>query len=174
MKFYKQLFILSLFLIFCLTPLMAAAVETGAPAPEFTLKDLQGRDVSLGDFKGRLVLLKLATTWCPTCKQLSAEIDKIGAFLKERDVVVLEVFLQDSETMVEKYLGGTTPPMTFHALLDDGQVYKDYSVYVIPRLLVVDAGQVVRFDSAGSNVLAEDITAMVLKYGPQAGTAGAS
>jgi thiol-disulfide isomerase/thioredoxin len=174
MKFYKRLFIVLLFLIFCLAPLMATAIETGSPAPGFTLKDMQGRDVSLDDFKGHLVLLKLATTWCPTCKQLSAEIEKIGAFLKERDVVVLEVFLQDSEAMVEKYLGGTEPPMTFHALLDDGQVYKDYSVYVIPRLLVVDASQVVRFDSAGSNVMADDITAMVLEFGPQPEAAGSS
>ena len=104
---------------------------------------------------------------------MSAEIEKIGPFLKERDVVVLEVFLQDSEAMVEKYLQGKQYPMAFYALLDDGQVYKDYSVYVIPRLLVVDAGQVVRFDSAGSNVLADDITALVKEFSAQGG-AGAS
>jgi peroxiredoxin len=174
MKPNKHLFILLFFLIACLAPLNATAIEPGAPAPEFTLKDLQGRDVSLGDFKGRIVLLKLATTWCPTCKQLSAEIDKIGSFLKERDVVVLEVFLQDSEAMIKKYIGDADPPMTYHALLDEGQVYKDYSVYVIPRLLIVDANQVVRFDSAGSNVLAEDITAMIMEFGSQPGAGGST
>ena len=139
MKFYKHAFTLLLLFVFCLAPVVAVAIETGTQAPDFKLKSLQGEDVSLSDFKGRLVLLKLATTWCPTCKQLSAEIEKVGEFLKEQDVVVLEVFVQDSAEMVKKYLGDTEPPMTFRALLDDGQVYDAYSVYLIPRLLVVDA-----------------------------------
>jgi thiol-disulfide isomerase/thioredoxin len=121
-----------------------------------------------------VVLLKLATTWCPTCKQLSAEIDKIGEFLKEQDVVFLEVFVQDSKKMIEKFLGDTEPPMTFHALLDDGQAYEAYSVYLIPRFLVIDAEQIVRFDSAGRNVSAADITSMVEEFGGSPEGDGAS
>ena len=174
MKFYKHTFTLLLLLVFCLAPVAALAIETGTQAPDFTLKSLQGQEVSLSDFKGRLVLLKLATTWCPTCKQLSAEIEKVGEFLQEQDVVVLDVFIQDSAPMVEKYLGETEPPMTFFALLDDGQVYEAYNVYLIPRLLVVDATQSVRFDSAGRNVLADDIMTMVEDFGAPAVGAGPS
>jgi hypothetical protein len=76
--------------------------------------------------------------------------------------------------MIEKYLGGAEHPMTFQALLDDGQVYKAYNVYLIPRLLVVDAEQSIRFDSVGRNVLAEDIAAMVKEFAPPAITSGAS
>jgi peroxiredoxin len=164
MKFYKRAFTVLLFTLLCLTPVGVVAIETGAKAPDFKLKNLAGQEVSLSDFKGRVVLLKLATTWCPTCKQLSAEIDKIGEFLKEQDVVFLEVFVQDSKKMIEKFLGDTEPPMTFHALLDDGQAYEAYSVYLIPRFLVIDAEQVVRFDSSGRNVLAADIIAMVKEF----------
>ncbi len=165
MKFYKRAFTVLLFTLLCLTPVGVVAIETGAPAPDFKLKNLAGQEVSLSDFKGQLVLLKLATTWCPTCKQLSAEIDKIGEFLKEQDVVFLEVFVQDSQAMIKKFLGDTEPPMTFHALLDDGQAYEAYSVYLIPRFLVIDAEQIVRFDSAGRNVSAADITSMVEEFG---------
>ena len=160
-KFYKHAFIALLFCLFCLAPVTAAAIEVGAPAPDFMLKSVQGQDVSLSGFKGRLILLKLGTTWCPTCKQMSAEIAKIETLLKEKDVVLLEVFVQDSVAMIEKYLGKTEPAMTFHALLDDGQVYEAYNVYLIPRLLVIDAEQIVRFESAGRNVYADDIKAMV-------------
>lgn len=174
MKFYKHAFTILLLFILCLSPVAAVAIETGAQAPDFKLKSLQGEDVSLSDFKGRLVLLKLATTWCPTCKQLSAEIEKVGAFLKEKDVVVLEVFVQDSVKMVKKYLGDTEPPMTFHALLDDGQAYDAYNVYLIPRLLLIDAEQIVRFESAGRNVLADDITSMVEEFSPPLTNSGPS
>ncbi|GEM_PF-808872 len=165
MKLHKSTFIFFLILFCCMAPVSAVAIEVGEAAPDFKLKSLSGGEVSLSDFKGRLVLLKLATTWCPTCKQLSGEIEKVGEFLKEKDVVLIEVFVQDSKEMIEKFLGDAEPPMTFHALLDDGQVYKAYNVYLIPRFLVVDAEQVVRFDSAGRNVLAADIISMVKDFG---------
>jgi peroxiredoxin len=173
-KFSKRAFILFLIIIFCIAPFMAAAIETGAQAPDFKLTSVAGQEVSLSDFKGQLVLLKLATTWCPTCKQLSAEINKAGEFLKEKNVVFLEVFVQDSEEMIEKYLGDEVPPMTFHALLDDESVYEAYNVYLIPRFLVIDAEQVVRFDSSGRNVLAADITAMVEDFSPPVAADGST
>ena len=170
LKSFRLLLCVFLLALFCLVPLAALAVATGEPAPDFKLQGMSGEDVSLSDFKGRLVLLKLATTWCPTCKQLSAEIKKIGEFLKEQDVVVLEVFVQDSEKTIKKYLGDHQPPMTFHALLDDGQAYKAYSVYLIPRFLLIDEEQVVRFDSSGQNVMADDIRSMVLEYNRSSAT----
>lgn len=164
MKFYKQTFIVLLFLISCLNPAQVLATETGVLAPDFKLMSVQGQEVSLSDFKGRLVLLKLASTWCPTCRQLDGEIAKIGTLLKEHDVVVLDVFVQDSQATVEKYLGDTEHPMAFFALLDDGQAYDAYNVYLIPRLLFIDARQIVRFDSAGRNMTAEGLSVLVKEF----------
>jgi peroxiredoxin len=164
LKLIKGLLCVLLLTLFCLAPMGALAVGTGESAPDFKLTDMMGEDISLSDFKGRMVLLKLATTWCPTCKVLSAEIKKIGDFLKEQDVVVLEVFVQDSEKTIKKYLGKHKPPMVFHALLDDGQAYEAYNVYLIPRFLLIDEEQVVRFDSSGQSVKADDIRSMVLEY----------
>jgi peroxiredoxin len=150
--------------LFCLSPGTGLAIVAGEAAPDFELQSVTGEEVSLSDFKGRLVLLKLATTWCPTCRLLSAEIGKVGSFLKEQNVVVLEVFVQDSKETILEYLGDHEPPMTFHALLDDGQAYEAYNVYLIPRLLVIDEEQVVRFDSSGRNVMADDLRALVTEY----------
>jgi peroxiredoxin len=164
LKSVKWQCVVFLLALICMVPTFSLAIEAGETAPDFKLQSLTGEDVSLSDFKGRLVLLKLATTWCPTCKLLSAEIKKVGDFLKEQDVVVLEVFVQDSEKTIKKYLGDHKPLMTFHALLDDGQAYEAYNVYLIPRFLVIDKEQVVRFDSSGRNMMADDIRALVQEY----------
>ena len=164
MNFGKRVFIFSIFVISVICSGPAGALEAGEAAPDFSLQSITGEQVSLSDFKGRLVLLKLATTWCPTCKQLSAEISRAGDDLAANNVVFLDVFVRDSVATVEEYIAEMEYPMTFHALLDDGQVSDDYNVYLIPRLLLVDADQVVRFDSAGRNVSAEDIKAMVRHY----------
>jgi peroxiredoxin len=142
------------FLLLCLLlwlPFAAGAVEVGQPAPGFKLSTLEGKSVDLADFKGQVVLLKLATTWCPSCSQMSREIAAIGEFLKEKEVVLVEVFLQDSPEMIARYFEGKSFPMVHHVLVDDDmQIYRGYSIYLIPRLLIIDREQKVRYDNGAA------------------------
>jgi len=140
------------------------AVEVGTRAPGFTLPSVQGEDVSLSDFAGQLVLLKMGTTWCPGCRALGEEIDTLASVLDERKVVVLDVFVQDTVPMIKSLLEGKDLYGRYHALLDDGSVHQGYSVYLIPRLLVVDENQVVRFDSAGQELSAAEIRGLIEKF----------
>jgi peroxiredoxin len=138
------LILLSLFLF----TVNAAAIELGATAPDFKLPTLDGKQVSLSDYKGQVIVLKLATTWCPTCKQQSQEIQSANNFLRNNNVAVVEVFLQDSEKMVREYLKGERYDMPFAALLDDGRALKAYNVYLIPRVLIIDQDFKVRRDGS--------------------------
>lgn len=142
-------------------PGSALGLGVGEQAPGFELPALDGQTVSLADYRGHIVLLKLATTWCPSCSQLSAEIARASEYLKEVDAVFLDVYVQDTAEMVQRHLEGKPFAMTSHALLDDGRAYNAYNVYLIPRLLVIDRQGEVRFDSAGQVPSARQIEELV-------------
>ena len=147
----KYLALFSILIVLLVAPTYVGAVEVGKPAPAFTAKAVDGKSVSLADFKGRVVVLKLATTWCPSCKVMTRELATLGDFFKERDVAFLDVFVQDTPEMVARYFEGQSLPATHQALLDEEMdAYRGYSVYLIPRLLVIDREQKVRFDNGNS------------------------
>jgi peroxiredoxin len=156
----RRLFLLLsvLVLLFFAQPALAY-LQTGEPAPDFALVDAAGKTVRLSDYRGRVVVLKLATTWCPTCKEQSKEIESVAEVLNAGEVVVLDVFLQDTQEMVDAYLSKQNKVDTFVSVLDDGQVRDSYNVYLIPRLLLVDRQQKVRRD--GELMLGHDLKKQV-------------
>jgi len=165
----KRHLLFPLLLLALLLPVPAQALlDYGEAAPDFEAKSLAGDVVHLSDFKGRGVLLKLATTWCPTCKQQMQEIAAVKDFLDDNNVVVLEVFLQDTEEMIKAYLDGKSHPKNYIPVLDDGQARNAYNVYLIPRVLIIDGDMKVRRD--GSLMSASDLKQMIKPALPAAGS----
>ena len=77
--------------------------SAGTPSLDFVLKDMDGKDVNLADFKGRPVLINFWATWCPPCK---AEIPWFIEFAeKYRDdrLAVIGISVDDSPEDVRAF-----------------------------------------------------------------------
>jgi len=110
---------------------------TGRAAPEFRLKNLQGADVTLADYKGKVVLLDFWATWCGPCRQEMPEFEKIHRGDAGPDVVVLALDVDEAQEIVVEYLA--KEKFTFPILLGKGTgVVERYGVHAYPTTFAID------------------------------------
>jgi thiol-disulfide isomerase/thioredoxin len=113
------------------------------PAPEFTLKGLDDKDVSLKDQKGSVVVLDFWATWCPPCREGLPHIDKLAKDYKDKGVKAFAIDLQEKKDQVQKYV--TDNKLELPALLDtEGKTAKAYSVTGIPQTVIIGKDGVVQ------------------------------
>ncbi len=111
------------------------AVEQNAP--DFRLKDLEGRQVSLGDFRGRPVLLVFGTTWCPYCREEIPRIKELYRQNRGKRLEVLNIYINEETKKVADFASKQALP--YPVLLDsDGKVAEQYLVRGVPTLVLVD------------------------------------
>ena len=65
------------------------------PAPGFTLRDPDGKSISLSDFRGKFVLLNFWATWCPPCVKEMPSMDRLADKLAQWPFVVLGISLDE-------------------------------------------------------------------------------
>jgi len=133
-------------LMVAVSALSAAAFQQGDLAPDFTCRTLTGKSFTLSSLRGQPVVLKLATTWCPTCREQSEELEKAADFLEQHHVPVVEIFFQESDATVRSYLAKHSVKVHPIVMTDEGDVFGTYNVYLIPRLLLIDAQGVIQRD----------------------------
>src|SRR5713101_9989771 len=56
----------------------AGGVEPGGPAPDFTLKDLEGKPIHLADYKGKVVILEWFNPECPYVRASHSKGSLVG------------------------------------------------------------------------------------------------
>lgn len=126
----------------------AFAMDNGVKAKNFTLKDLQGKSVTLDQFKGRTVVLNFWATWCPPCRGEMPEFNDLDKeFRHSGEAVLLAVNMTDgrreTKSKVAKFIADQKYGMTI--LLDEkGEAATAYGVQYLPTTFVIDGRGVVR------------------------------
>jgi peroxiredoxin len=129
------------------TPLSEAEL-VGKPAPEFTLKDIAGREITLASLRGKPVLLDFWATWCEPCRESMPHIQGLYDQFKEKGLMVLGIDINESAEEARKYF--VDQKYSFASLLGSGSdVTKNYGAESIPRVVLIDKDGVVRYVHSG-------------------------
>ncbi len=115
-----------------------APVRVGLPAPDFTYPGLDGKNVSLSDYRGKVVFINIWATWCPSCVEEMPSMQKLYQKLEGENFEILAVSIDSKGAKVvapfmKKY------KLTFPALIDSmGTVKRIYKTTGVPESYIID------------------------------------
>ena len=79
-------------------------LSVGTVAPSFTLKDIDGKSVSLSDFLGKQVVLHFWASWCPDCREETPQLKAAQAAADPSKVVFVSVSFDRKMEAFEAYV----------------------------------------------------------------------
>ena len=129
-----------------LTP--STMLALGTPAPDFQLPNVDGKTVSLADFKGSPVLVVMfLCNHCPYVKHLRAALAEFGRECDAKNVAVVAISSNDAknypdDSPAKMVAEARTAGYTFPYLYDESQkVAKAYRAACTPDFFVFDRGR---------------------------------
>jgi peroxiredoxin len=122
----------------------AAPLAPTSPAPDFTLRTLDGQKLRLGEQRGRVVLVNFWATWCGPCRQEMPHLNKLYEKYRSSGFVLLGVNVDDDTTQAAGV--ATRLGVTFPVLPDaDKRVSRQYDLSAMPSTVLIDRDGKVRY-----------------------------
>lgn len=138
-----KIVILTLLLALTL-PIIANASQVGTSAPDFSLMDLNGKAVTLKQFRGKVVFLDFWAPWCEPCREELPSLDALYKKYSNDGLEVIGIDIDTSEKLLAEFLQKV--PVTFSVLIDrKGIIRREYYFRTSPTAFIIGRDGVIRY-----------------------------
>jgi peroxiredoxin len=125
-----------------------ATVAPRAPAPDFTLRRMDGANLRLQEQRGQVVLVNFWATWCAPCRQEMPHLSRLYEKYRNSGFVLLGVNVDDNARKAAEL--ATSLGLPFPVLFDtDKAVSRVYDMNAMPATLLIDREGRVRYIHRG-------------------------
>lgn len=105
-------------------------------APDFTLPTMDGKQVSLRQYRGKVVFLNFWATWCIPCREEMPSLERLHQTYQSRGLAIISIDLKESAEQVQAFFAKLG--LSFPSLLDQsGSVFRDYLVAGMPTTYLI-------------------------------------
>ena len=112
--------------------------DNSSPAPDFMLKDLKGREISLSKYSGKVIFLNFWATWCGPCKAEIPDFIEMYNEYKDKGMEIIGISVDKISPklvlkFVEKY------KINYPIIMGTDKIQKDYEPGpYVPTTIIVD------------------------------------
>jgi thiol-disulfide isomerase/thioredoxin len=135
----KTLFIFLISLVLSNVALAGELMEPISGSPKtgsFNLERIDGKEVGLGDFKGKFVLLNFWATWCAPCRKEMPAMSNLHDAFGGSGLEVVGVHVGPSLAGVKKFLEAV--PVSFTILMDKDMSLASWGVQGLPTTFLIN------------------------------------
>ena len=137
------------------------AVQVGQSAPAFTINNLEGKPLSLADFKGKFVLLDFWASWCQPCRQENPNVVKVYNKFKNKNFDILGISLDTDKAAWQNAI--KADGLTWHHVSElkdfNGETVRKYQVDAIPSSFLINPQGII----VAKNLRGEELDSFLTK-----------
>lgn len=135
-----------------------AMVKSGDSAPVFSGQDIDGRDLNLSDFSGKIVLLDFGAAWCIPCVENHPKLKELYTEFQHKGFEVISISFDKDRLHWRKSV--QSEKLNWHHIYEgfknvdkSGSISKMYYVKPIPAYILIDDKGIIidRYSGADSN-----------------------
>lgn len=112
-------------------------LEAGMKAPDFSLRSIDGREISLSKLEDKIVLLDFWATFCGPCIALTPHIKELYDTCKDDGFEVVQIAVKDKKSDLDAYLKKHGMPLWPLVHDSDDALWKSYQLSGIPFLFLI-------------------------------------
>ena len=129
---------------------IGSGLGKGAPAPDFSERDVDGITHRLADYEGRVLVIEFFATWCTYCTDQLPIMEKVREDHPEDQLSILSVDGDDRESRERVAEYRVKHDIQWPVVYKAGTMAEDYMVDAYPTTVVIDGEGVVQYYHAGT------------------------
>ncbi len=136
-SFSKLSVIFYLTLTLAILPHCGRKVKETGLAPNFTLKTLEGQEITLASLKGKVVLLDFWATWCAPCRESIPQLVNLHKNYQKKGLQVIGMSVDRGEAEVVRRFS-MSMDIPYPILLTSEEVTHTFGVTALPTTFLID------------------------------------
>src|ERR1700730_13210234 len=119
-------------------------LSVGKKAPDVICQNLDGEEVKLSDFKGKVVVLDIWTTSCVPCRAMIPHQRELVKELKGKPFAFISISTDANKETLKEFLKKESMPWTHWWNGAEQGMVEDWNVQYVPTIYVLDSKGIIR------------------------------
>ena len=135
----RRIFLVSATFVLCTVALSSFVAAAPKVVPAFTLSDFRGQQISLQQYRGKVVMINFWATWCAPCVEEFPTMLDLKKSLDNQPFEILAINMGEDAEAIQRFADRLNLDFNFPVLVDnESKVAEKYKVKGLPATMLVN------------------------------------